>query len=96
VNSAFLVFDLIAGNACLEVKGNLEILSVKNAITVKRRSGLSAEKRVNRVPAVNASLNSTGRIGSLFAPASVNGYTALHVFEVRFHWPRGRRFLTTA
>jgi hypothetical protein len=32
-----------------------EVLSIQNLITVKKRSGLSAEKRVKRVPAGRAS-----------------------------------------
>jgi len=34
----------------------------RRLMTVKKRSGLSSEKRVNRVPAVNASPKATGRI----------------------------------
>jgi hypothetical protein len=35
---------------------------------VKKRSGLSFEKRISRVPAGNASPNSTGRIRVMLGP----------------------------
>jgi hypothetical protein len=50
-----------------------ETLSIKNVTTVKRRSGLSAEKGVKRVPAGRALPNSTGRIDSLRVSTSL-GY----------------------
>jgi hypothetical protein len=68
VDSAFLVFDLVAVDAGLEVRSDPETLSIQNEITVKRRSGLSSEKRTNRVPAANASPNSTGRIRVILGP----------------------------
>jgi pimeloyl-ACP methyl ester carboxylesterase len=39
-----------------------DVSSIQNLMTVKRRSGLSSEKRVNRVLAASASPNSTGLI----------------------------------
>jgi hypothetical protein len=68
MNSAFLVFDLVAGNAGLEVKGDSRNRIDQKLMTVKRRSGLSSEKRTNRVPAANASPNSTGRIRLILGP----------------------------
>ena len=39
-----------------------DVSSIQNFRTLKKRSGLSSEKRVKRVPAVSASPNSAGRI----------------------------------
>ena len=39
-----------------------EYASIQNLMTVKKRSGLSSEKRVRRVPAGKASPKATGRI----------------------------------
>jgi hypothetical protein len=39
-----------------------EVSSIQNLITLKKRSGLSLEKRVRRVPAGKASPKATGRI----------------------------------
>ena len=65
MNSAFLVVDLIRRNAGVELECHAEVLSIQNLITVKKRSGLSAEKRVKRVPAGRASPKTTGRIGRI-------------------------------
>jgi hypothetical protein len=62
------------------VKGDTRnLIYPKGWITEKRRSGLSAEKRVNRGPAGTASPNSTGRVDSFFAPAAVNSCMPLRV-----------------
>jgi hypothetical protein len=45
-----------------------EVLSIQNLMMVKRRSGLSSEKRVNRVPAGKASPKATGRISVILWP----------------------------
>ena len=37
-----------------------DVSSSQNLLTLKKRSGLPSKKRVNRVPAVKASPNSTG------------------------------------
>ena len=52
MSSAFLVFDLISRNAGFESECNDEFSSIQNLMTVKKRSGLSFEKRVNRLPGV--------------------------------------------
>jgi hypothetical protein len=39
-----------------------DVLSIQNLMTVKKRSGLSSEKRVSRAPADKASPKATGRI----------------------------------
>jgi hypothetical protein len=39
-----------------------EVLSIQNVMMVKKRSGLSSEKRVRRVPEDKASPKATGRI----------------------------------
>ena len=46
MNSAFLVFDLVGGNAGFEGKRMPDVSSIQNLMTLKKRSGLSAEKRV--------------------------------------------------
>jgi len=44
------VFDLISRNASLEIKCNARgVASIQNLMTVKKRSGLSSEKRVRRM-----------------------------------------------
>jgi hypothetical protein len=50
-----------------------EVLSIQNLITVKKRSGLSAEKRVKRVPGGRPSLKATGRIRVRLGP-DTSGY----------------------
>ena len=68
MDSPCLVFDLIAGDTALEVKGDTRNLVYQKRDDVKGRSGLSSEKRTNRVPAANASPNSTGRIRVILGP----------------------------
>ena len=62
MRSAFLVFDLIGRNAGSDSKRNAEVSFSQNLMTVKKRSGLSSEKRVRRVPVTKASPKATGRI----------------------------------
>ena len=70
MDSAFLVFDLVGGEAGLKRKRDSRCSSIQNLMTLKKRSGLSSEKRVNRVPAANASPNSTGRIRVIVRPGA--------------------------
>ena len=66
MRSAFLVIDVIGRNArVLRSSATAEVLSIQNLMTVKKRSGLSAEKRVKRVPAGRASPKTTSRIGRI-------------------------------
>ena len=55
MDSAFLVFDLIGGDAVFSASAIPDVSSIQNFTTLKKRSGLLAEKRVSRVPAGNAS-----------------------------------------
>src|SRR5258708_3848304 len=55
------------GTPVLRASAMPEVSSIQNLMTLKKRSGLSSEKRVRRVPASKASPNATGRIdGILF------------------------------
>src|SRR5260221_7040180 len=65
MSSAFLVFDLIRRNASPERSVTPEVASIQNLMTVKKRSGLSSEKRVSRVPAGKASPKATGLITAM-------------------------------
>jgi hypothetical protein len=62
MSSAFLVLDLIGSNAVLRASAMPEVSSIQNLMTVKKRSGLSSEKRVSRVPAGRVSPKATGLI----------------------------------
>ena len=48
-------------------------------MTVEKRSGLSSEKRVSRVPAGKASPKATGRIQVILLPAAVTINARFHV-----------------
>src|SRR5258708_27802266 len=63
MSSAFLVFDLIRRNASPERSVTPEVSSIQNLMTVKKRSGLSSEKRVSGVPAGKDSPKGTERAG---------------------------------
>src|SRR5258708_19755552 len=68
MSSAFLVFDLIRRNASPERSVTPEVASIQNLMTVKKRSGLSSEKRVSRVPAAKTSPKPPGPTKKLFFP----------------------------
>ena len=60
MRSAFLVFDLVGRTLVLSSRATPEVASIQNLMTVKKRSGLSYEKRVSRVPEDKASPKATG------------------------------------
>jgi hypothetical protein len=62
VNSAFLVFDLVRGDACFQCERDSGRFVDPNLRNLKKRPGLSAEKSVNRRPGGDTLPNSTGRI----------------------------------
>src|SRR5258708_11891037 len=88
MSSAFLVFDLIRRNASPERSVTPEVSSIQNLMTVKKRSGLSSEKRVNRVPVGKASPKATGRINQFFDQTPVAINTSLRVLT-SFNLVRG-------
>ena len=57
MDSAFLVFDLVGGNAGLECERNAGRFVHPKLNHGKEAVGLSAAKRVSRVPTGNASPN---------------------------------------
>ena len=58
------ILEQTGRNAGFKVECNARDFSIQNLMTVKKRSGLSFEKRINRVPAGKASPKATGRIMS--------------------------------
>jgi hypothetical protein len=62
MGSSFFVFDLIARNAGLSASATPKVSSIQSLMRVEKRSGLSSEKRVNRVPPGKGSPKATGRI----------------------------------
>jgi hypothetical protein len=56
-----------------------EVLSIKNLMTVKKRSGLSSEKRVSRVPADKTSPKATGLILKIPKPQLACVYVVISI-----------------
>jgi hypothetical protein len=52
MSSAFPIFDLMGRDPALKRQCDARVSSIQNLMTVKKRSGLSFEKRVNRLPGV--------------------------------------------
>jgi hypothetical protein len=68
VDSAFLAFDLVGRDTGFQCERDPDVSSSQNLVILKKRSGLSAEKRNNEVPTTKASPNSTGRTESFLQP----------------------------
>jgi hypothetical protein len=87
------ILELIARTPLLNASAMPEVSSIQNLMTVKKRSGLSFEKMINRVPAIKASPKAMGASEWFSDRMPVAGNTLLRVLTsaARGRW-RGSRW----